>query len=160
MEKSSVVVRSDTHEVCLYEAMFRAGFRLPFISIVRDLLSFLDVSPHHLSPNSWRTFFNCCVLWPLALGKDHQLSANEFMHVYRIQRNPGSFGVYNFQTKRGKFVQLDSKYSSNWHQKNKYFFVSRQWEFAPKEKAQGPRVPRKVNTPADRAFQKPILTSE
>jgi hypothetical protein len=93
----------------------------------------------------------------LALGKDHQLSVNEFMHVYRIQRNPGSFGVYNFQTKRGKFVQLDSKYSSNWHWKNKYFFVSGQWEFAPKEKVQGPRVPREVNTPADRAFQKPIL---
>jgi hypothetical protein len=33
-EKSGAVVCSDTHEVCLYEAMFKAGFRLPFIPIV------------------------------------------------------------------------------------------------------------------------------
>jgi hypothetical protein len=42
MAKSGVVVRSNTHEICLYEAMFKAGFRLPFIPIVRELLGFLD----------------------------------------------------------------------------------------------------------------------
>jgi hypothetical protein len=69
-ENSGVVVRSNSHEVCLYEAMFKAGFRLPFIPIVRELLSFLDLSPHQLSPNSWRTFFGCVILWPLAMGKE------------------------------------------------------------------------------------------
>jgi hypothetical protein len=123
MEKSGVVVHSNTHEICLYEAMFKAGFRLPFIPIVRELPGFLDLAPHQLSPNAWRTFFSCVVLWPLALGKDYQLSVKKFMHIYRIQRNPGSYGVYNFQTKRGKFVQLDSKYSSNRYWKNKYFFI-------------------------------------
>jgi hypothetical protein len=122
MEKSGVVVRSDTHEVCLYEAMFKAGFQLPFILVVRELLGFLNMSPHQLSLNAWRTFFSCVVLWPLALGKEQQLSVKEFMHIYRIQRNPGSSRVYNFQTKRGKFIQLDSKYSSNRQWKNKYFF--------------------------------------
>ena len=33
-EKSGAVVRTDTHEVCLYETMFKAGFRLPFIPVV------------------------------------------------------------------------------------------------------------------------------
>jgi hypothetical protein len=70
-EKSGTMVRSDTHEVCLYEAMFKAGFRLPFIPIVRGLLGFLDLAPHQLSPNAWRTFFSYLVLWPLALGKEH-----------------------------------------------------------------------------------------
>jgi hypothetical protein len=101
MEKSGAVVRLGTHVVCLYEVMFKAGFRLPFIPIVRELLGFLDLAPHQLSPNAWRTFFSCLVLWPLALGKEHQLSVQEFMHIYGIQRNLGSSGVYNFQTKRG-----------------------------------------------------------
>jgi hypothetical protein len=47
-----VVARSDTHEVCVYETMFWAGFRLPSIRIVRVLLSFLNLSPHQLSPNA------------------------------------------------------------------------------------------------------------
>jgi hypothetical protein len=74
--KSGVVARSDSHEVCLYETMFRAGFRLPFIRIVRELLSFLNLSPHQLSPNAWRTFFGCVILWPMALGKQHNLTIN------------------------------------------------------------------------------------
>jgi hypothetical protein len=57
---SGVVARSDTHEVCVYETMFRAGFRLPFIRIVRELLSFLNLSPHQLSPDAWRTFLRVC----------------------------------------------------------------------------------------------------
>jgi hypothetical protein len=107
-ETLGAVARSDSHEVCLYEAMFKAGFRLPFISIVRKLLSFLDLSPHQLSPNAWRTFFGCVILWPLALGKEHKLTVTNFMHIYRIQKNPYSSGVYNFQTKRGRLIQIDS----------------------------------------------------
>jgi hypothetical protein len=82
--RSDVVARSDTHEVCVYETMFRAGFRLPFIPIVRELLSFLNLSPHQLSPNVWRTFFGCVILWPMALGKQHNLIMREFMHLYRL----------------------------------------------------------------------------
>jgi hypothetical protein len=140
-EKSGAVARSDSHEVCLYEAMFKAGFRLPFIPIVRELFSFLNLSPHQLSPNAWRTFFGCVVLWPLALGKQQQLTVTEFMHIYKIQKNPYSSGVYNFQTKREKFIQIDSQFSSNSKWKNMYFFISGQWEFTPKEKAEGPQVP-------------------
>ena len=33
-EKSGVVVHSDCHEICLYETMFRASFRLLFLPIV------------------------------------------------------------------------------------------------------------------------------
>lgn len=95
-EKSGSMVCSDTHKVCLYKAMFKAKFWFPFITVVRDLLRYLDLAPHQLSPNAWRTFYNCLVLWPLALGKEHQLSVKEFMHMYRIQRNPRTSRVYNF----------------------------------------------------------------
>jgi hypothetical protein len=62
--------------------------------------------------------------------------------------------------KRGKFIQIDSQFSSNPKWKKRYFFVSRQWEFTPKEKAQGPRVPREINDLSDKAYQEPIITPE
>ena len=160
-EKLGAVVHSDTHEVCLYEAMFKAGFRLSFIPVVQELLGFLNLAPHQIAPNSWRIFHCCLVLWPLVLSKQHQLTVKEFLHMYRVHRNPGGARVYNFQTKRGRFVQLSSKYSNNQWWKNKFFFVSGQCEFAPKEKVVGPRVPCEMNTVVDLALLKePILTAE
>jgi hypothetical protein len=49
---SGAVAQSDAHEVCVYEHMFKAGLRLPFIPIIRELLGFLNLSPHQLSPNA------------------------------------------------------------------------------------------------------------
>jgi hypothetical protein len=82
----------------------------------------------------------------------------EFMHLYRLQKNPQSSAVYNFQTKRGKFVQINSQFSSNPKWKNKYFFISGQWEFTPTEKAEGPWVPRDINVPSAEAYNEPVLT--
>jgi hypothetical protein len=158
--QSGAVARSDVHEVCVYEHMFKAGLRLPFIPIIRELLGFLNLSPHQLSPNAWRTFIACVILWPLALGPNHTLTIKEFLHLYRLQKNPQSFAAYNFQTKKGKFIQIDSQFSSNPKWKNKYFFVSGQWEFTPTEKAKGPRVPRDINDPSARAHDEPVLTPE
>jgi hypothetical protein len=158
--KSGALARSDTHEVCVYETMFKAGFRLPFVRIIRELLGFLNLSPHQLSPNAWRTFLACVILWPLALGREHTLTVNEFLHIYLLQKNPQSSVAYNFQTKRGKFIQIDSQFSSNPKWKNKYFFVSGQWEFTPTEKAKGPRVPRDISDPPAEAYEEPVLTPE
>jgi hypothetical protein len=47
-KKVGAIVRSDRHEVCVYEAMFRAGLRLPFLPMVRELLNYLDLAPHQL----------------------------------------------------------------------------------------------------------------
>jgi hypothetical protein len=158
--QSGVVARSDVHEVCVYEHMFKAGLRLPFIPIIRELLGFLNLSPHQLSPNAWRTFIACVILWPLAMGPNHTLTIKEFLHLYQLQKNPQSFATYNFQTKKGKFIQIDSQFSSNPKWKNKYFFVSGQWEFTPTEKAKGPRVPQDINDPPTRAHDEPVLSPE
>jgi hypothetical protein len=158
--KSGAVARSDIHEVCVYEHMFRAGLRLPFIPIIRELLSFLNLSPHQLSPNAWRTFLACVILWPLSMGPGHTLTIGEFLYIYRLQKNPQSSSVYNFQTRRGKFLQIDSQFSSNPKWKNKYFFLSGQWEFRPTERAEGPRVPRDINDPPSEAYEEPVRTPE
>jgi hypothetical protein len=90
------------------------------------------------------------VLWPLALGKEHQLTAKEFLHLHQVNKNPGGSSVYNFQVRRGKLIQLEPRYSSNRWWKNKFFFASGQWEFTPLERVQGPRVSREMNTLAEK----------
>jgi hypothetical protein len=125
----------------VYEAMFRAGLRLPFLPMVQELLNYLDLASHQLAPNAWRYLFGCMVLWPLALGKERHLTVREFLHLHRLHKNPGGSGVYNIQTQRGKLITLETKYSSNRGWKSKYFFASGQWEFAPSEKATEIRVP-------------------
>jgi hypothetical protein len=81
-KKLGAVVRSDYHEVCLYETMFKAGFRLPFLLVIRELLHYLDLASHQIVPNAWRVLHGYMVLWPLTLGKEHQLTAREFLHLH------------------------------------------------------------------------------
>jgi hypothetical protein len=66
--------------------------------------------------------------------------------------------VYNIQTRRGKLITLETKYSNNRGWKNKYFFASEQWEFAPTKQATEIRVPREVNMLFEKGGQEPHLT--
>jgi hypothetical protein len=68
-EKVGAIVRSDSHKVCMYETMLRAGFRLPYSRVVQGLLSHLHQALHQIVPNACRVFYACIVLWPMVLGK-------------------------------------------------------------------------------------------
>jgi hypothetical protein len=78
--------------------------------------------------------------------------------LHRVHKNLGGVGVYNLQTRREKLIQLEPKYSSNKGWKNKFFFASGQWEFAPSKQAREHRVPRETNALSQRGQQEPILT--
>jgi hypothetical protein len=81
-ERKGAIVHSDYHEVCVYEAMFRASFQLLFLPMVRELLNYLDLAPHQLAPNAWTVLYTYMVLWPLAMGKERQLIEREFLHLH------------------------------------------------------------------------------
>jgi hypothetical protein len=48
MKDTGATIREDVHEVCVYEDMFKVGFRLPFPRIARELLHYLHIAPHQL----------------------------------------------------------------------------------------------------------------
>ena len=68
------VVHENEHEVCVYEDMFEACFRFPFLRVVREMLHYLQIAPHQLASNAWRSLFACMILWPKVLGGGHDLS--------------------------------------------------------------------------------------
>ena len=49
-------------EVCLYEAPFRFGLRLPIPPFIKEVLSFYGYAPGQLMPNSWRILLGVLVL--------------------------------------------------------------------------------------------------
>jgi hypothetical protein len=159
-ENEGAMVRSDEHEVCLYEDMFEIGFRLPFPKIIRELLHYLQIAPHQLAPNAWRTFFACIILWPSVLGEGHELSVREFLKIYRPLRNPKTEYVFNFQGRQKvKFVLLPG-YSSNKHWKERFFFAQGAWECPTTETVADPEVPRKVRRLLSSKQDEPILTED
>jgi hypothetical protein len=159
-ENEGAMVRSDEHEVCLYEDMFEIGFRLPFPKIIRELLHYLQVAPHQLAPNAWRTLFACIILWPRVLGEWHELSVREFLKIYRPLRNPKTEYVFNFQGRQKvKFVLLPG-YSSNKHWKERFFFAQGAWECPTTEEVADPEVPRKVRRLLSSKQDEPVLTED
>jgi hypothetical protein len=159
-ENEGAMVRSDEHEVCLYEDMFEIGFRLPFPKIIRELLHYLQIAPHQLAPNAWRTLFACIILWPSVLGEGHELSVREFLKIYRPLRNPKTEYVFNFQGRQKvKFVLLPG-YSSNKHWKERFFFAQGAWECPTTEAVADPEVPRKVRRLLSSKQDEPVLTED
>jgi hypothetical protein len=159
-ENEGAMVRSDEHEICLYEDMFEIGFRLPFPKIVRELLHYLQIAPHQLAPNAWRTLFACIILWPRVLGEGHELSVREFLKIYRPLRNPKTEYVFNFQGRQKvKFILLPG-YSSNKHWKERFFFAQSAWECPTTETVADPEVPRKVRRLLSSKQDEPVLTED
>jgi hypothetical protein len=135
------MVRKDEHEICVYEDMFETFFRFPFPKVVRELLHHLQIAPHQLSPNAWRTFFACVILWPRILGEEHELSIREFLKICRPLRNSKTEYVFNFQGhQKIKFVLLPG-YSSNKHWKEQFFFAQGDLECPTTEMVVDPKVP-------------------
>jgi hypothetical protein len=73
-KNTSATIKEDTYKVCVYEDMFKGGFRFPFSRIARELLHYLQIAPHQLTPNAWKIFFACVILWPKVLGEGKNLS--------------------------------------------------------------------------------------
>jgi hypothetical protein len=109
-KKEGATVRDDVHEICVYEDMFKAGFRFPFPRVVRELLHYLQIAPHQLTPNAWKIFFACVVLWPKALGEGKNLSVKEFLKIYKLAEVSGAEYLFNFQERRPtKFIRLTGR---------------------------------------------------
>jgi hypothetical protein len=125
--------------------------------VVREMLHYLQIAPHQLAPNVWRTFFACVILWPRVLGEGHELSVREFLKIYKPSRNPKSEYTFNFQGRqKTKFILL-SRYSSNKHWKEKFFFAQGDWEFLATEVIVDPRVPRKARRLSTSGQDEPVL---
>jgi hypothetical protein len=156
-EDKGAMVRKDEHKICVYEDMFEADFGFPFPKVVRELLHYLQIAPHQLAPNAWRTLFACVILWPRVLGEGHELSVREFLKIYRPLRNSKTEYVFNFQGRQKiKFVLLPG-YSSNKHWKERFFFAQGDWECPTIEAVADPRVSRKVHCLLSSKQDEPIL---
>jgi hypothetical protein len=159
-KKTGATVRDGVHEVCVYEDMFKAGFRFPFPRVVQELLHFLQIAPHQLTPNAWKIFFACVVLWPKALGEGKNLSVKEFLKIYELAEVSGAEYLFNFQERRPtKFIRLTGR-SNNKAWRKRFFFAQGDWEFSMTEIIKDPDVPRETRLPSVAGREEPALNPD
>jgi hypothetical protein len=159
-KNTGVTVQDDTHEVCVYEDMFKAGFRFPFPRMVRELLHYLKIAHHQLTPNTWKVLFACVLLWPKALGEGNNLLIQEFLKIYKLSKVVGAEYLFNFQERRSnKFIRLTGRSNIKAWRK-KFFFAQGDYEFSMTEIIKDPDVPRETHLPSVAGQKEPPLNQD
>jgi hypothetical protein len=111
------------YETCLYVGALEGGLRIPFPTVVRDVLSFLGLAPGQIVPNSWRLLIGCAALWGAMSDGRVSLTKGPFLNQFSVKEAPGGVGWYYFAKRAGEgelVTELPSA-SKNW--KDKFFFV-------------------------------------
>ena len=73
-------------EVCFYEADFISGLCFPIHPFVRELFSYLHLSPTQLVPNSWQSIISCMVVW-MSTNDEDVIKKDEFLHFYCLRKS-------------------------------------------------------------------------
>ncbi|KAI8547190.1 hypothetical protein RHMOL_Rhmol07G0175900 [Rhododendron molle] len=90
------------NETCLYVGALEGGLRLPFPTVVRDVLSFLGLAPGQIVPNSWRLLIGCAALWGAMSDGQISLTNGPFLNQFSVKEAPGGFGWYYFAKRAGE----------------------------------------------------------
>jgi hypothetical protein len=144
----------------VYEDMFKAGFRFPFPRVVRELLHYLKIAPHQLTPNAWKVLFACVLLWPKALEEGKNLSIREFLKIYKRSEVAGAKYLFNFQERRSnKFIRLTGRSDIKAWRK-RFFFAQGDWEFSTTKIIKDPDVPREKRLPSVAGQEEPSLNRD
>ncbi|KAI8559493.1 hypothetical protein RHMOL_Rhmol04G0178200 [Rhododendron molle] len=83
------------NETCLYVGALEGGLRLPFPTVVRDVLSFLGLAPGQIVPNSYRLLI-ARAPFPLSppLEAKLRLAQNYVIHTWGLLVTPKSLAAY------------------------------------------------------------------
>lgn len=111
----------EKHETCVYEKMFNAGIRLPFLPKICKHLSEFGLSPSQIEPNGLCLLISCYILWPLVLGKGAHITTKEFLFLYRPMKYED---LRTFQGGSGKFLAITEKVSNPNPCEPSFFFLS------------------------------------
>jgi hypothetical protein len=115
----------DGGDITLFERMFLAELRLPFLKIARDFVLFLMVAPSQIMPNAWRYLFASYVLWRLVLKKEMKIL--QFFNTNRPRQT--SEGMIELCIRHPSiFIMLKSGLTNNKFWEQLFFRVSGEWE--------------------------------
>jgi hypothetical protein len=111
----------DGGDINLFERMFLAGLRLPFLKIARDFVLFLMVTPSQIMPNTWRYLFASYIIWTLVLKKGMKIL--QFLNIYRPRQT--SEGMIELYVRHPPiFIKLKSGLTNNKFWEQQFFQVS------------------------------------
>ena len=107
-------------EVCLYEAAFTCGLRLPVHPFMLELLDHVGITPGQLMPNSWRIVVNCMEIWLVANG--NMIKVGELIYLYHLKGSK-EYRYYELVPWEKKTRIVRGLPSSFRYWKSRFFFV-------------------------------------
>ncbi|XP_057812031.1 uncharacterized protein LOC131026250 isoform X2 [Salvia miltiorrhiza] len=127
--------------VCLYQAPFEQGMRLPLPRLVIDFCHYHCLSPGQLTPNSWRLLLSLQVFSELH-GFD--ISIADVKSTYDLLKVPKDKGRYKLCRNKGCEPLITDMDDGERAWKSKYFFV----EYGALCIPEGKRVPSVWSNPS------------
>ena len=109
-------------EVYFYEVDFASGLCLPVHPFVRELFTYLHLTPTQLVPNSWRVVICCMVVWLSANDRD-VIKKDKFLHFYHLGKSiePG-YWEFKPWDRASRLILESPSTLHNW--KPNFFFIS------------------------------------
>jgi hypothetical protein len=149
--------------IALAEDQLRAGLRLPFPNVVREVLRRLSLAPAQLTPSAYMILYAVAVMWPELFKEEGRplLTADEFLYMYHPQKCPENAWAFRSRCSMGSPVEL-TKAQTNWREWRKRVIVvaGEGWECFEEEKRDGVvpwPVLRVWGEPSDEARKCPEL---
>jgi hypothetical protein len=110
--------------IALAEDQLRAGLRLPFPSVVREVLWRLSLAPAQLTPSAYMILYAVAVMWPELFKEEGRpsLTADEFLYMYHPQKCPEGAWAFRSRGSMGSPVEL-TKVQTSWREWRKRVII-------------------------------------
>jgi hypothetical protein len=149
--------------IALAEDQLRAGLRLPFPSVVREVLWRLSLAPAQLTPSAYMILYAVAVMWPELFKEEGRpmLTADEFLYMYHPQKCPEGAWAFRSRGGAGSPVEL-TKMQTSWREWRKRVVIvaGEGWEGFEEERRDGSLpwpVLRVWGEPSEQAKKSPEL---
>lgn len=101
--------------IALAENQLRAGLRLPFPGVVREVSWRLSLAPAQLMPSGYMLLYSVVVMWPELFKEEGRppLTADEFLHMFHPQKCSEGAWAFRSRSNMGSLVEL-TKTQMSW----------------------------------------------
>ncbi|KAL2518365.1 Plus3 domain-containing protein [Abeliophyllum distichum] len=126
--------------IVIYEPAMYQGLRLPMHHFFHEVLREWNLAPFQITPNGLGQMVASYLLWGVAEA-GRNLTSREFESIYQPYRSAGWYNVTPRPSQKWRTTTDSSNKVHHW--KERFIFVSGDWEFMPEDHLPYVFIPRR-----------------